>query len=211
MEASSLNQGDLFVTNYFTKLRIIWDELDNFRPALVCSCNVPFVTVQRKREDQTMQFLCDLNDQYNNIKTYILLMEPILAITKIFSLVVQQERQFNNSVLVANVKNVTPIALVTSVNHTSTSTCSFCGKLGHRESVCFKKNGFPNQDNRGSNFGSNKKVCTYCNKIGHTIDVCYKKHGYPPGYISQYGKSSQSNNISPTIQEENFGNQDQNK
>ncbi|XP_068499516.1 uncharacterized protein [Phaseolus vulgaris] len=107
MEASSLNQGDLSVTNYFSKLRIIWDELDNFRPDL--------------------------------------------------------------------------------------------------------KNGFPDQDNRGSNFGSNKKVCTYCNKIGHTIDVFYKKHGYPLGYRSQYGKSSQSNNISTTIQEENSGNQDQNK
>jgi len=172
---------------------------------------VPYVTVQRKREDQAMQFLRGLNDQYNNIKAHILLMEPVPAITKIFSLVVQQERQFNNSVLVANVKNVTLVTRVTSINHTSTITCSFCGKLGHSESVCFKKNGFPNQDNRGSNFGSNKKVCTYCNKIGHTIDVCYKKYGYPPRYRSQYGKSFQSNNISTTIQEENSGNQDQNK
>ena len=32
-----------------------------------------------------------------------------------------------------------------------------------------------------------------------------------PRYKSQYGKSSQSNNISTTIQEQNFGNQDQNK
>jgi len=87
----------------------------------------------------------------------------------------------------------------------------FFGNLGHSESVYFKKNGFPDQDNRGSKFGSNKKVCTYCNKIGHTIDVFYKKHGYPLWYRSQYGKSSQSNNISTTIQEENFGNQDQNK
>ncbi|XP_068490548.1 uncharacterized protein [Phaseolus vulgaris] len=210
MEASSLNQGDLSVTDYFTKLRIIWDELDNFRPDPICSCNEPSVIIQRKREDQEMQFLRDLNDQYNNIKAHILLMEPVPAITKFFSLVIQQERQFNNSVLVANVKNVTP---VTSVNHTSTNTitCSFCGKLGHSESVCFKKNGFPNQDNRGSKFGSNKNICTYGNKIGHTVDVCYKKHGYPSGYRSQYGKSSQSNNVSTTIQEENFGNQDQNK
>jgi len=32
LEASSLSQNDLSVTDYFTKLRIIWDELDNFRP-----------------------------------------------------------------------------------------------------------------------------------------------------------------------------------
>jgi len=149
-----------------------------------------------------MQFLRGLNDQYNNIKAHILLMELVPAITKKNSLVNQQECQFNNIVLVANVKNVTPI---TFVNHTSTITCSFCGKLGHSESVCFKKNVFPDQDNRGSKFGINKNVCTYYNKIGHTVDICYKKHG------SQYGKSSQSNNVSTTIQEENYGNQDQNK
>ena len=30
MEVASLNQGDLSVTEYFTELRIIYDELENF-------------------------------------------------------------------------------------------------------------------------------------------------------------------------------------
>ena len=38
MEASSIKQGDLTVTDYFTKLRIIWDEIENFRPNPTCSC-----------------------------------------------------------------------------------------------------------------------------------------------------------------------------
>jgi len=78
MEASSLNQGHLSVTNYFTKLKIIWDELDNFRPNPVCFCNVPSITAQRKREDQAIQFLRGLNDQYNDIKTHILLNMSLL-------------------------------------------------------------------------------------------------------------------------------------
>ena len=36
--ASSLSQNDLSVTDYFTKLIIIWDELDNFRPNLIYVC-----------------------------------------------------------------------------------------------------------------------------------------------------------------------------
>jgi len=36
LEASSLSQNDFSVTNYFTRLRIIWDELDNFRPNPIC-------------------------------------------------------------------------------------------------------------------------------------------------------------------------------
>jgi len=60
MEASSINQGDLSVSNYFTKLMVIWDELDNFRPDHVCTCNGSFVIAQRKREDQAMQYLYGL-------------------------------------------------------------------------------------------------------------------------------------------------------
>jgi len=52
------------------------------------------------------------------------------------------------------------------------STCSFYGKSGHTEAVCYKKNGFPN--NKG------KHICTHCGKTGHTVDVWYRKHGFPP-------------------------------
>ena len=92
-EVISLNQGDLSVTKYFTKLRITWDELDNFRPNPVCVfqtkciCSVASVINQRKCEDQAMQFLHGLSEQYHNIKSHVLLMEPIPPIPKIFSLV----------------------------------------------------------------------------------------------------------------------------
>jgi len=61
---------------------------------------------QRKLEDQTMQFLRGLNDQYHNIRSYVLLLECIPPITKIFSFVVQQERQLINNALITNVNSV---------------------------------------------------------------------------------------------------------
>lgn len=60
-EAASMKQGDLSVTEYFTKLRIVWDELENFRPDPVCSCTVRCtysaltVISQRKLEDRAIQ------------------------------------------------------------------------------------------------------------------------------------------------------------
>ena len=132
-------------------------------------------------------------------------MEPVPDVTKNFSLVVQHERRFNSNVLVANIRNVSPLT------HTNNTTYSLCDKLGHTENVCFKKNGFPNQDNKGPKFGNGKRFCTYCNRTGHTIDICYKKHGYPPRYKAQYGKAPQLKNITTAIQEESSKNQDQNK
>jgi len=92
------------VREYFTKLRVIWDELENFRPNPVCTCPVKFscsdfsIINQRKCEDRAMQFLRGLNYQYRNICSRVLLMDPIPAISKKNSLVVQQERQLSTVV-----------------------------------------------------------------------------------------------------------------
>jgi len=66
MEVSSPKQGDSTVTEFFTRLRMSWDELDNFRLEPICSCFVKcscgIVTLisQRKTEDHAMQFLREL-------------------------------------------------------------------------------------------------------------------------------------------------------
>ena len=72
-----------------------------------------------------MQFLRGLNTQYANVKSHVLLMEPLPSITKFFSFIAQQERQLSNSNFVASIKS-------TNVNHgkegTSSITCSFCSR-----------------------------------------------------------------------------------
>ena len=47
----------------------------------------------KKKKDQMMQFLRGLNDQYANVCSIILLMDLLPLIIKVFSYVVQQERQ----------------------------------------------------------------------------------------------------------------------
>ena len=68
-----MKQGTLSVTEYFMKLRIIWDEIENFKPDPICSCTIKctcsvLTTIaQRKQEDRAMQFLRGLNEQYGNV------------------------------------------------------------------------------------------------------------------------------------------------
>nr|KYP35148.1 Retrovirus-related Pol polyprotein from transposon TNT 1-94 [Cajanus cajan] len=188
------------ITEFFTKLRIIWDKLENFRPEPICTCSIkcccnvlPSIT-QRKQEDQAMQFLRGLNDQYNNIISHVLLMDPIPPISKIFSLVAQQEHQLIGTNFIANVSSKTNVvnAATTSLN------CTHCGRAGHTENLCYKKHGFSSMhDNKGSRYSSNKstKLCTHCGRTGHTIEVCYRKHGFPPGHKSSPRKKTTVNNI----------------
>ena len=193
-EASTLRQGTLSVTEYFTRLRVIWDEIENFRPDPACTCNIRCscsafaIIAQRKLEDRAMQFLRGLNDQYTNIRSHVLLMDPIPAITKIFSYVAQQERKLlgNSS------PNLNFDPKDVSINVAKT-ICDYCGRIGHTENICYKKHGMPlNHETRNKSTGG-RKSCTHCGKMGHTVDVCYRKHGYPPGYKPYNGRSTVNN------------------
>nr|KYP68435.1 hypothetical protein KK1_022059 [Cajanus cajan] len=167
-QASSIKQGDISVTDFFTKLRIIWDELENFRPNPICSCSPQCSckalssVLERKQQDQIRQFLHGLNDQYNQVKSHILMMDPLPPISKVFSYIVQQERQFIRNDGILSTLNLESKGLINVVS-SNTSSCKFCA--GNKVT-----------SNRGT------KSCTHCGKLGHTIDVCYRKHGFPPGH-----------------------------
>ncbi|WVZ10561.1 hypothetical protein V8G54_015091 [Vigna mungo] len=94
-QAASLKQGNNTVTEFFTKLRVIWDELKRFRPEPTCSCAVRCsyklvpIIAQRIHEDRVLQFLCGLRGPYGNIQSHVLLMDPMPPISKKFSYVVQ--------------------------------------------------------------------------------------------------------------------------
>ena len=102
---ASIKQGDQSIKDYFTKLRIIWDELESYRPDPTCSCDPKCVCdaltsmIERKQQNRIMQFLRGLNDQFNTVKFNVLMMDPLPNIAKVFSYVVQQERQINSNEL----------------------------------------------------------------------------------------------------------------
>jgi len=123
-----------------------------------------------------MQFLRGLNDQYNNICSHVLLMDPIPPISKQNYLVVQQECQLSAIVPISNLSSLNS----NRITHPSNIVCTFCGKSGHSEAICFRKHGFHAVDIKTTKM-SYRKLCTFCNHTGHTVD-CYKKHSFPPGY-----------------------------
>ena len=118
-------------------------------------------------------------------------MDPIPAISKIFSYVAQQERQLLGN---SSSPNFNFESKEISIN-AAKSICDYCGRMGHTENVCYKKHGMPlNHETRNKSNGG-RKTCTHCGKIGHTIDVCYWKHGYPPGYKPFNGRSTVNNMV----------------
>jgi len=64
-EIHKLTQGKSLVTQFYTTLRIIWEEIDNFLPLLACKCSIPcscraIAFAQKyKQQDQSFDFLKD--------------------------------------------------------------------------------------------------------------------------------------------------------
>lgn len=90
---SFLTQGSLSLSNYFTRLKDLWDELSNYKSIPACSCGVVWTLNSYIQQERILQFLVGLNESFAPAHAHILLMEPLPSLNKVFSLVLQEEQQ----------------------------------------------------------------------------------------------------------------------
>ncbi|XP_015965644.1 uncharacterized protein LOC107489411 [Arachis duranensis] len=185
-EIHALRQGDLDVTIYFTNLISIWEELENFRGILACSCGSNCVwglgvIRSHRAENQVTRFLKGLNDQYFGVRSQVMLMEPLPSINVVFSLLTQQERQAHN---LGPTSHIMPYFATPS----NTSEAQYGRGRG-------RGRGGRSQATRRGQKGRSRVQCTHCGKTGHTVNVCYKKHGFPSHLRNKFGGEAAVNSL----------------
>jgi transposase InsO family protein len=171
---SALSQNNDSVSSYYTSLKGLWDELNNYRPLPLCSCGASRTVTEYQHREYIFQFLMGLNESFSHIRGQILLMDPLPQINKIFSMVVQEERQREiTSTFFAPVSHA-PAAMVSKFTPSHPSR-----PQGSRTQGYTRKE---------------RPLCTHCGLLGHIIEKCYKLHGYPPGYKFSKGRNASSIN-----------------
>ncbi|KAK2406745.1 putative mitochondrial protein [Trifolium repens] len=130
-EIYSLQQESKTVTEFFSSLKLLWEELEIYLPMPACSCAVRCTCASMR-----------LNDNFSMVKSQILLMDPLPPLNKVFSMVIQHERQGNfpssddSKILLNAAKSMAnPKA--------GARVCTYCGKDNHTIDNCFKKHGLP--------------------------------------------------------------------
>lgn len=146
-EIYSLKQGTATVTDYYTSLKALWEELDNFRPFTPCSCSA----LTFHKQDFIIRFLKGLDERFAMVRSQILLLDPLPSSNRVFSMIIQHERQHHSS-------SPASIDVNPFVNATSSKPCS--GSLSGR-----------------SKFNTSNRKCDHCGRQGHTSDICYQKPG----------------------------------
>ncbi|XP_062028323.1 uncharacterized protein LOC133744198 [Rosa rugosa] len=82
-----IEQGQLSIAAYYTKLKALWDELASYNTVENCTCGA--------QNDRTklMQFLMGLNESYAGTRGQILLMNPLPSVRQAYASVTQEEKQ----------------------------------------------------------------------------------------------------------------------
>jgi len=99
----STRQKERSITQFFTDLKIIWEELKFLRhvPNCICGkpceCSLSKIFIKQREVEYEICFLKGLNDGYNTVKTKILLLDPLPNMNKFYFLIMQQKRQNNGT------------------------------------------------------------------------------------------------------------------
>ena len=194
-EITELHQGEMNITDFFTQLKFFWDQLQNLSPfpsytCGKCVCNINKRLTDLQVRESVMNFLLGVNDSFSHVRTQVLLMDPIPSLSKVYSLLIQEETQ--RSIPNASVDKVdsTVLAAKMSIDHVThgSNLVNFGGK------------------------GKARPIYTHCGKTGHIVDKCYKLHGFPLGFkfknkpamAHQVSSSSSSEVASPMHQSSVF-------
>ncbi|XP_038717243.1 uncharacterized protein LOC120010526 [Tripterygium wilfordii] len=90
-ELTNIKQKNLSLTEYYTKLKALWDELQEYEqiPACNkcgnCSCNTYKLLRVKRDKERLMQFLMGLNDTYSHISSQLLMMKPVPEANKAYN------------------------------------------------------------------------------------------------------------------------------
>ncbi|KAJ0492662.1 putative retrotransposon Copia-like protein [Helianthus annuus] len=95
---TTTKQEGATVSAYYTKLRVIWDEIQSVLPVPKCDCGgctclIGKKLIELREKERLYEFLLGLDSEYGTIRTQILAMKPTPSLGIAYHLVADDEQQ----------------------------------------------------------------------------------------------------------------------
>lgn len=169
---------NMSIAEFFTKIKTLWDELDNLNPLPTCSCaannsctcELPKKCFKMQQNTRVISFLMKLNKRYSQVRSNMLMMPDLPTSAQAYKFLLQEEKHLDLS---ANLNEATE---------------SLACRAEKRK---FQEKGYAKNESR------NKRQNYYCDhyKIsGHTKEKCWKIVGYPPNFKGHTWKRDTKSN-----------------
>ncbi|XP_074283061.1 uncharacterized protein LOC141607611 [Silene latifolia] len=95
-ELGECKQKNESVTEYYTRLKVIWDELGNYSKVPPCTCGAAAALAKEREDERVHQFFMGLDDKkYGHLRTNILMEDPIISLNRAYGLVLREETHAN--------------------------------------------------------------------------------------------------------------------
>ncbi|XP_048497621.1 uncharacterized protein LOC125496250 [Beta vulgaris subsp. vulgaris] len=132
-------QGEKSITDYYTEMRGLWEELEslNSLPPITTLTNEvnAFVKAmnEQQEEQRLFQLLNGLDDVYGVQRSHLLMMIPLPSVDVACSYLHQEESQ--REVLRPVKEEAEAVAMLSKSSEVS---CGECGKIGHTKDKCWR-------------------------------------------------------------------------
>ena len=165
-----MKQGDWEVTEYYTEMLGLWQDLD-----LSCEeeweCTGDNVRFKKKMENKRVfEFLAGLNRELDDVRSRVLSRRSLPSIREVFFEVRREESK--RRVMLDLSFGPEALALLTRGPHGPHAAARrgpYVGSSGPH----------PARSSGPSPRQSKRTYCEYCKKLGHTKDTCWALHGKP--------------------------------
>ncbi|XP_070005086.1 uncharacterized protein [Nicotiana sylvestris] len=138
-EICTISQGTSSVSEYYSKLKSVWDEYWSMVP-LPCDCAKHKKYAEHMEQQRLVQFLMGLNETYAQARSQVLLTVPILTLNQAYNMIMQDESQWIQSNMISQ---LTPTLQQMNLNDPTA--------LAATQNNRFKRNNGP--------------YCDYCHKV----------------------------------------------
>ncbi|KAG7551493.1 Ribonuclease H-like superfamily [Arabidopsis thaliana x Arabidopsis arenosa] len=144
-EISTLRQGTMSLSEYYTKKVTLWERLactKNLMENGGCRCSQVMKLLDDHETTRITQFLMGLNDDFANIRGQILNMKPRPSLSDMYNMLESDESQRQRTL---SNPNPSAFQIKTQLNtyQKSRATCTHCGLSGHVSEKCYKIIGYP--------------------------------------------------------------------
>ncbi|XP_074306466.1 uncharacterized protein LOC141641713 [Silene latifolia] len=148
-ELEDLAQGERSICEYFTDLRILWQNLEVMTDWPPITQMTPEVNawldaqLKEQEERKLFQFLNGLRPSYTTMRTNVLMMTPLPTVEEAAALFQHEEAQRRNYRVPEKMRVDNSAFFAGQKGSDTTPSCLLCPKMRHTRDTCWKIIGYP--------------------------------------------------------------------